>query len=108
MGKTKTSQEDKMMKLDKFSARVDETEATLAELTESVKTLQKEIGEIDKAQAEATAIRAKEHEEFLKASKDFKDSATAVAQAIEVLQNFYDGASFVQVSSKTSLKSRSR
>merc|ERR1719335_1449210 len=108
MGKTKKSREDKEMKLDKFSARVDDSESQLAELSEAVKTLQKEIAEIDKAQAEATAIRTSENEEFAKASKDFKDSATAVAQAIEVLQNFYNGASFVQVSSSTSLKSRSK
>merc|ERR1719387_3322533 len=109
MGKTKKSQEDKAMKLDKFSARVDETEAQVGQLTEEVKTLQTEISEIDKAQAEATAIRFKEKAEFEKASKDFKDSATAVAQAIEVLQNFYEGAAaFVQVSSSTTLKSRSK
>lgn len=108
MGKTKKSQEDKTMKLDKFSARLDDTESQLAELTQSIKVLQKEIGEIDGAQAEATAIRTKENEEYQKASKDFKDSATAVAQAIEVLQNFYGGASLLQLSSSTSLRSRSR
>merc|ERR1719265_438998 len=53
-------------------------------------------------------MRTKEHEEFMKVSKDYKDSATAVAQAVEVLQNFYSGASFVQLTSRTTLKSRSR
>merc|ERR1719486_594545 len=33
-------------------------------------------------EAEATSLRSKEHEEFLKASKDYKDSADAVANAI--------------------------
>lgn len=108
MGKSKKSQEEKSMKLDKFTARLDTTQTSLAELAQSVKTLHAEIGEIDKAQSEATKIRFAEKEEFLKASKDFKDSATAVAQAIEVLQNFYNGASFVQVSSTTALKSRSK
>merc|ERR1719274_30093 len=55
--------------------------------------------------AEATKIRTKEHEEYAKASKDFKDSAEAVAKAIEVLKNFYEG-SYIQVSAKTSLKSK--
>merc|ERR1719281_2217274 len=64
MGKTKKSREDKEMKLDKFSARVDDSESQLAELSEAVKTLQKEIAEIDKAQAEATAIRTSEDKEM--------------------------------------------
>merc|ERR1719387_2749009 len=105
MGKTKKSQEEKTMKLDKFTARVDEAESQLATLKESIKTLEKEVAEIDKATAEATAIRTKEHEEFAKVSKDYKDSATAVAQAIEVLQNFYQGAALVQIKSSTQLKS---
>jgi hypothetical protein len=108
MGKTKKSQEDKTMKLEKFSARVDEATSKLAELTESIKTLEAEVGEIDKATAEATAIRTKENEEFTKVSKEYKDSATAVAQAIEVLQNFYQGAALIQLKSQTTLKSKMR
>merc|ERR1719199_2113058 len=50
-------------------------------------------------------MRTKEHSDYAQASKDFKDSAEAVAKAIEVLKNFYEG-SFLQVSSKTNLKSK--
>jgi len=106
MGKTKKSQEDKMMKLDKFTARVDEAESKLAELTEAIKTLEAEVAEIDKATAEATAIRTKENEVFSKVSKEYKDSATAVAQAIEVLQNFYSGAALIQLKSQTRMQSK--
>merc|ERR1719171_1850900 len=106
MGKTKKSKADKEMKLDKFTARVDEASSTLAELTESIKKLEAEVSEIDKATAEATKIRTSENAEFSKVSKDYKDSATAVAQAIEVLQNFYGGgAALVQIKSATQLKS---
>merc|ERR1719506_3673937 len=94
------------MKLDKFTARVDEAESPLGELTESVKTLEKEIAEIDKATAEATKIRTEEHEEFVKVAKEYKDSATAVAQAIEVLQNFYSGAALIQLKSQTRMQSK--
>merc|ERR1719327_1994231 len=97
MSKTKSSRENKEMKLAKFSSRVDTASSKLGELQEGVKALAAEVAEIDKATAEATALRTKEHEEFLKVSKDYKDSATAVAQAIEVLQSFYSGASFVQL-----------
>merc|ERR1719310_4616 len=68
-------------------------------------TLESEIASIDKAQAEATKIRNTEKTEYLKASKDFKESAEAVAKAIEVLKNFYEG-SFIQLSAKTNLKSK--
>merc|ERR1719335_921946 len=109
MGKTKKSKEDKEMKLEKFTARVDEASSTLAELTESIKKLEAEVSEIDKATAEATKIRTAENTEFSKVSKDYKDSATAVAQAIEVLQNFYGGgAALVELKSSTQLKSHMR
>jgi len=105
MGKSKKSQEEKTMTLDKLSARIDGASTTIAENTESIKTLEAEVAEIDKAQAEATAIRNTEKEDYLVASKDFKDSAEAVAKAIEVLKNFYEG-SFIQLTAKTNLKSK--
>merc|ERR1719337_286848 len=95
------------MTIDKLQARIDGAETQITELTEGVKTLEAEVAEIDKAQAEATKIRTTEHEEYAKASKDFKDSAEAVAKAIEVLKNFYEG-SFIQVSSRTQLRSKAR
>jgi len=106
MGKTKKSQEDKGMKLDKFTARVDEAGSKVAELTGAIKTLEGEVAEIDKASAEATAIRATEHEAFMKSSKEYKDSATAVARAVEVLQNFYSGAALIQLKSQTRMQSK--
>jgi len=108
MGKTKKSRENKEMKLAKFTSRVDEAVSKLAELQQSVKSLAGEISEIDKASAEATALRFKENEEFKKVSKDYKDSATAIAQAIEVLQNFYNGASFLQLQSQTRSRSKAK
>merc|ERR550537_1981088 len=96
------------MKLDKFTSRVDEAVSKLAELQQSVKSLAGEISEIDKATAEATALRTSENEEFKKVSKDYKDSATAIAQAIEVLQSFYNGASFLQLKSQTRSRSKAK
>jgi hypothetical protein len=55
---------------------------------------------MDAGQAEATKVRQEEHEEYLKASKDFKDSAAAVAKAIDVLNEYYSSAAFVQVAAK--------
>merc|ERR1719265_601990 len=97
-----------MMKLDKFTTRVDESSSKVETLTEAIKTLEAEVAEIDKATAEATKIRTTEHEEFSRVSKDYKDSATAVAKAIEVLQSFYSGAALLQIKSSTALQTKSK
>merc|ERR1719156_217663 len=60
MGKSKTSQAEKTATIEKLQTRIDGAEATIATLTEAVKTLESEIASIDKAQSEATAIRTKE------------------------------------------------
>jgi hypothetical protein len=105
MGKSKKSKDDKSMKLDKYQARVDKAMTGIAELTEQMKELEADLAEIDKATAEATAIRTKENTENAKAMKDFKDSADAVISAIGVLKQFYEaGPEFIQ----TSMKSKSK
>jgi len=103
IGKSKKSQDAKQTKIDDYQTRIDKASSTIATLTEDVKTLEAEVAEIDKAQAEATALRAKEKEEYVAASTDFRDSAQAVAKAIEVLKNYYEG-SFIQVSAQTNGK----
>jgi len=108
MGKSKVSQADKESKLDKFTARVDKATSGKAELEDAVKTLEAEIAEIDKATAEATAIRTKENEDNTAAMKDFKDSADAVVSAIGVLKSFYEGGAFIQLSSRTTSMAKAR
>jgi chromosome segregation ATPase len=99
MGKSKKSQDEKQTKIDEYQTRIDGASTTIATLTEEIKTLESEVAEIDKAQAEATKIRTTENTDYVKASTDFRDSAQAVAKAIEVLKNYYEG-SFIQVSAK--------
>merc|ERR1719409_656313 len=88
------------MTQDKYSMRIEKAESTMAQLTEAIKTLEAEVAEIDRAQAEATKLRTEEHDEYRKASKDFRDSAEAVARAIEVLKGYYEGTSLVETSSR--------
>merc|ERR1719353_2296173 len=57
MGASKASQAQKTATIDKLQARIDGNSATIAELEDAIKTLEAEIAEIDKAQAEATKIR---------------------------------------------------
>merc|ERR1719287_331770 len=93
---SKKKQADLSAKLDKTNARIAKAVAAKAKLTEDIKVLEEQIAEIDAADAEATKIRGEEHAEYLKSSKDFKDSAEAVAKAISVLTEYYSSASFVQ------------
>merc|ERR1719353_2467438 len=100
IGESKAKQADLSGKLDKTKARIDKAEADKAKLQEEIKLLETEIAEIDAGQAEATKVRQEEHAEYLKSSKDFKDSAAAVAKAMAVLSEYYNNAGFVQVSAR--------
>merc|ERR1719231_1283316 len=101
MGKSKASEAEKTATLDKLQTRIDGASATIAELTEAVKTLESEISSIDSAQAEATKIRTTESADNKKAIADFSQSADAVVKAMGVLKSFYEGTALIQTSSKT-------
>lgn len=90
--KSKASQDEKTMKMDKYKARIDEAETSMASLKDDVKVLEAEIAEIDKATKEATEVRTQEKADFDQASKDYRDSGEAVSKAIGVLRSYYEGA----------------
>jgi septal ring factor EnvC (AmiA/AmiB activator) len=106
MGKSGKSKDEKTATLDKLQTRIDGASATIATLTEAVKTLEAEIAEIDSAQAEATKIRTKESVDNKAAISDFSQSADAVVKAMGVLKAFYEGSSLIQTNSKSSKASR--
>merc|ERR1719281_963691 len=87
---------------------MDKASAAKALLEDAITTPEAEISEIDKAQAEATAIRTKEKEENMKAMKDFKDSADAVIAAIGVLKSFYEGGALIQLGVKVRVTSKAK
>merc|ERR1719191_948264 len=101
MGKSKKALEIKTAKLGKLDARIDEGESRKVQLLEEIKNLESELAEIDRAQAEATEIRTKEHTEFLKAQADYKSSEDACAQAVEVLKEYYSGSALIQLKSSS-------
>jgi len=88
------------MRSDELTSRIDGATAKKDELLQLIKDLNAEIAEDDAATAKATEIRAEEKATYLKASADFKGAAQAVEDAIRVLKEYYEGASFVQVGSK--------
>merc|ERR550537_867852 len=95
--KSKATQASLTEKLDMHSARIEKGTANKAELQAQIKALEEAVAGMDAMQKEATHQRQGEHEEFLKASSDYKASAEAVANAIQVLSDYYSGSSFVQL-----------
>merc|ERR550514_1878053 len=89
--KSKKAQAEKSMTADKLTSRIDKAATTKAGLEQSVKDLEAEIAALDEGNAEATRIRTEEHATYTKASKDFKDAAEAVQEAIGVLKEYYKG-----------------
>jgi DNA repair exonuclease SbcCD ATPase subunit len=94
--KSRAKQADLSAKLDTHGVRIEKATATIDELKVQIKGLQERMAAMDAAEAEATALRQKEHAEYLKASADYKQSAEAVANAVGVLQSYYSQGSFVQ------------
>ena len=78
------------------SVRIEKTEAGMAKLKEAISTLTTEISEIDAGMKEATDLRMQQKTEFDASSAEYKQSADAVANAIQVLQSYYSSGSFVQ------------
>jgi len=107
ISESKATKADKDGKIAKLDARIEKAEAAIAELTEGISALSKEIAETNAAVTEATAIREEEKSVFLVAEKDLAESEDACAAAIEVLREYYEGGSLVQVGSKTAAKTSS-
>jgi len=99
---TKADKEGKIAKLD---ARIEKAESAIAQLTEGISVLSKEIAEVNAAVTEATAIREEEKSVFMVADKDLSESQEACAAALEVLREYYEGGSFIQVSETAKLTS---
>lgn len=99
MGKSTKTRDDKSAKSEDYQTKIDSAQSSINQLATAIAELESEIKEIDAATAEATKVRQQEHADFLQSSSDFRESASAVAKAIEVLKDYYAGALLVQVSS---------
>merc|ERR1719171_2630841 len=94
--KSKKSQEEKTMKLDKLKSRLDTAATKKAELESTVQDLEAEIAALDKSTSEATALRTAEKASNTAAAKDYKEAAEAVESAMAVLKEYYEGTSLAQ------------
>merc|ERR1719313_1510996 len=100
IGESNASKDEKQGKLDKVNSRLEKAESTIATLTEQVSVLSKEVADSDAAMAEATALRNKEKTTFTAVEKDLSESQEACAAATEVLREYYEGASLLQISQR--------
>merc|ERR1719191_2317051 len=100
IGESMTSKADKEGKLEKVNARLEKAESSMATLTEESSKLSEEVAENDKAMADATAIRQKEKAVFVSVEKDLSESEEACNAAMEVLREYYEGASLIQTGTK--------
>jgi chromosome segregation ATPase len=103
LAKSAKARDQKSSYVDKYSARVDAAKAGIQELKNEIAQLTAEISDIDKSNAEATKLRSTEKADFEKASTDYKESADAIVQAVQVLKEFYktDGEALVQTEQPT-------
>jgi len=108
ISESKETKAEKEGRIEKLDARIAKAEAAIAELSEGIGKLSKEIAETNAAVKEATAIRAEERSVFTVTEKDLSESEQACAAALEVLREYYEGGSLVQVGSKLSAKTSSR
>merc|ERR1719181_287902 len=95
--KSRAKQKELSSKADMHSVRIEKGAAAKAKLASQIKALQEEVADIDAGQSEATALRTKENAEYQKASSEYKQSADAVANAIQTLQAYYSQGSFLQM-----------
>merc|ERR1719240_2232627 len=86
------TRKEKTAAVETLHAEIDELEASIAKLTEVITELTKAVAELDAAMVKATALRQEEKAKNQETIKDALEAQTAVAQAIVILQDFYEKA----------------
>jgi len=107
-GKSNKSKEAKEQDLAKTNSRLEKAESAVAELAEQSTVLSKELAENAADIKEATEIRTGERAIFDKMEKDLSESKEACGAAIQVLREYYEGASLVQVGTQSKTQTKAR
>jgi len=93
MAKTEAKKADLEGDLSKVTAKIDQAAATSAKRKEQVKELQAQLAELAKEQAEMDSIRSEQHADYTKAKADLELGLSGVGKALDVLRDYYGGAS---------------
>merc|ERR1719253_1232251 len=81
--------EDKEDELDTLGTKIDQATAKIAKLKEEVATLEAELAEIARVQAEADKLRTNEKDAWRAAKADFEQGLEGVRMALDVLRDYY-------------------
>jgi len=74
-------------KIKKLAAHISELDAEIADLNSDIGGLAQRVSELEGNIKEAEAVRAKEHEGYLKEAKDMDDAISALERAIQALKD---------------------
>jgi len=96
MAKTEAKKADLEGDLSKVTAKIDQAAATSAKRKEQVKELQANLAALAKEQAEMDSIRSEQHADYTKAKSDLELGLSGVGKALDVLRDYYGGASLLQ------------
>jgi len=108
-GKSTKSKAIKEQDLAKINARMEKAESAVATLAEQTTMLSKEVADLDAEMTQSQAIRTSEKATFVKVELDLSESKDACGAAIQVLREYYDGAtSLLQVRMETRAKTQAR
>lgn len=81
----------------KLSTRIEKATAAVARLKEEIAELHQALHNIANSQKEMDSMRAKEHDEFLKAKADFEQGLHGIRRALQVLREYYQNqGAFIQ------------
>jgi len=83
---------EKTAAVEALHAEIDELEASIAKLTEEIGELTQAVADLDAAVAKATKLREEEKAKNAETIKDAQEAQKAVAQALQVLKDFYEKA----------------
>lgn len=89
LASNEATRKEKTQQVETLHAEIDQLEASIAKLTEDVQNLTQAVADLDKAVAVATQLRGEEKEKNKVTVSDAKEAQAAVAQALEVLKEFY-------------------
>merc|ERR1719486_643846 len=96
MSKTEAKKGELEGVITKLTSKIDLSAAKSAELKGEVKTLQAELANLAKEQAEMDSIRAEEKGAFDKAKAELEAGIGGVQKALGVLRDYYGGAALLQ------------
>lgn len=92
LAETNLKKDDKTAEIEKLSAKIASQTSQSAKLKEEVATLQAELGELARSQAEMDRIRGEEKAVFDKSSSETAQALEGVKNALKVLNEYYSKA----------------